>query len=106
MPPIALEGFDWNHGNLTKSLRHGVSIEEIGTALLGGAMLILPEVKHSNEEDRLIATGLAATGRHIFVAFTARETAGRMLLRPVSARCMHKREIRTYGQARTEIANR
>jgi uncharacterized DUF497 family protein len=102
--PTAFEGFDWDSGNLAKCQRHGVSIEEIETALARGAMLILPDAKHS-DEDRLIAMGLAADGRHIFVAFTLREREGRTLLRPVSARYMHKREIRTYGQARPEIAN-
>ncbi len=63
-------------------------------------------MKHSDEEDRLIATGRAANGRHIFVVFTLRERAGRTMLRPVSARYMHRREIMTYEKARAAVAQR
>ena len=104
--PRSFEGFDWDGGNRTKCQQHGVSIEEIETALSSGAMLILPDTKHSDEEDRLIATGKAASGRHIFVVFTLRESGGRTLLRPVSARYMHQREIEIYDQARAEIEDR
>ena len=96
--PRSFEGFDWDGGNRTKCQQHGVSIEEIETALLSGAMLFLPDAKHSDEEDRLIATGKAASGRHIFVVFTLRERSGRMLLRPVSARYMHQKEIDSYEE--------
>ena len=104
--PRSFDGFDWDGGNRTNCQQHGVSIEEIETALSSGAMLILPDAKHSDEEDRLIATGKAASGRHIFVVFTLRERDGRTLLRPVSARYMHQREIDIYDQARAAIANR
>jgi uncharacterized protein len=83
-----------------------VPAARIETALSSGALLILPDAKHSDEEERLIATGKTASGRHIFVAFTLRERGGRMLLRPVSARYMHQREIDIYEQARAEIENR
>jgi hypothetical protein len=69
-------------------------------------MLILPDVRHSDEEDRLIATGKGTGGRHIFVVFTLRRRGGRMRLRPVSARYMHQREIAIYDQARAEAENR
>ena len=105
-PPLAFEGFEWDRGNWAKCQQHGVSIEEIETALRSGAMLILPDIGHSDEEDRLIATGKGASGRHIFVAFTLRHRGGRTLLRPVSARYMHRREIAVYDQARAEIEDR
>ena len=56
-PPLAFEDFEWDRGNWAKCQQHGVSIEEIETALRSGAMLILPDIGHSDEEDRLIATG-------------------------------------------------
>jgi uncharacterized DUF497 family protein len=104
--PTAFEDFEWDRGNWSKCQQHGVSIQEIETALAGGAMLILPDIRHSDEEDRLIATGKGVGGRHIFVVITLRRHGGRTLLRPVSARYMHQREIAIYEQARAEVENR
>jgi uncharacterized DUF497 family protein len=69
-------------------------------------MLILPDARHSDEEDRLIATGKGASGRHLFVVFTLRQLGDRTLLRPVSARYMPQREIAIDEQARTKVENR
>jgi len=100
------EGFEWDRGNWAKCQQHGVSIEEPETALTSGAMLILPDIGHSDEEDRLIATGKGASGRHMFVVFTLRRHGARTLLRPASARYMHQREIAIYDQTRAKIENR
>src|SRR5688572_25180340 len=104
--PAALEGCEWDRGNWAKCQKHGVSIEEIETALTSGAMLILPDIGHSEDEDRLIATGQGVSRRHIFLAFTLRRRGGRTLLRPVSARYMHQREIAIYDQARAKTDER
>jgi len=104
--PPTFEGFEWDRGNRAKCQQHGVSIEEIETALTSGAMLILPDTRHSDEEDRLIATGSGISGRHVFVVFTLRRRGGRTLLRPVSARYMHRKEIAVYDQARAKAENR
>jgi uncharacterized protein len=104
--PTSFEGFDWDHGNWTKRQQHGVSIEEIETALTSGALLILPAIRHADEEDRLIGTGTGVSGRHLFMVFTLRQREGRTLLRPVSARYMHKREVAIYDQARAKIEDR
>lgn len=47
-------------------------------------------------EKRIRAIGRASTGRHIFVVFVIRRIADRLLLRPISARYMHKKEIKCY----------
>ena len=57
---------------------------------------IAPDPKHSADEDRLIAVGKTSTGRPIFVAFTVRTKEGRRLIRPVTARYMHVKEIAAY----------
>jgi uncharacterized DUF497 family protein len=88
-------GFDWDEGNLEKCQKHGVSIGEI-EALLSSDPGIAPDPGHSEQEDRFIAVGRNAAGRPIFVAFTFRIKADQRLIRPVSARYMHGREIAGY----------
>ena len=103
--PLEFEGFDWDHGNRAKCQRHGVAIEEIEAAIRSGALLIVPITRRAADEERLIATGGDRSGRHIFVVFTLRQHAGRTLLRPISARYMHQREIAIYDQARAKLAH-
>jgi uncharacterized protein len=88
-------GFDWDAGNLEKCQKHGVSLGEI-EALLRSDPGVAPDPNHSAEEDRFIAVGRNAEGRPLFVAFTFRTKDGQRLIRPVSARYMHKKEIAGY----------
>lgn len=82
-------------GNLDKCQKHGVSIGEI-EALLSGDPGVAPDPNHSAQEDRFIAVGRNAAGRPIFVAFTFRMKNDQRLIRPVSARYMHRKEIAGY----------
>ena len=88
-------GFDWDEGNRAKCLKHGVSIAEI-EALLRGEPHVAPDPRHSAAEDRFIAVGRNAQGRALFVAFTLRTRDGEGLIRPVSARYMHRKEVASY----------
>ena len=92
---ITVAGFDWDEGNRAKCRKHGVSIAEI-EALLSGDPRVAPDPRHSVEEDRFIAVGRNAQGRALFVAFTFRTREGERLVRPVSARYMHKKEAEAY----------
>jgi hypothetical protein len=74
-----------------------VSIAEI-ESLLRGSPRIAPDLTHSASEDRYIAVGKGALGRPMFVAFTLREKEGALLVRPVSARYMHKKESERYEE--------
>ena len=74
---------------------HGVSLAEI-EALFAHNPRIAPDPKHSAAEDRLIAAGRTTTGRPLFVAFTIRMKDNRRLIRPMTARYMHAKEIRAY----------
>jgi uncharacterized DUF497 family protein len=94
---VRVSGFEWDDGNRAKCQKHGVSIAEI-EALLTGRPRITPDLKHSGREDRLIAVGRAATGRPLFVAFTIKVKGRRRLIRVVSARYMHAREITAYEE--------
>ena len=70
----------------------------IESALNSGALIIVPDPKHSGAEQRQIAAGVLPNGERIFVAFTLRQSGGKTLLRPISARRMHAREGRKYEQ--------
>jgi uncharacterized DUF497 family protein len=67
-------------------------------ALFAHSPRVAPDPEHSVEEDRLIAMGRTSTGRPVFVAFTIRTKNKRRLIRPVTARYMHAKEIAAYDE--------
>ncbi len=94
---MRVSGFDWDDGNRVKCQNHGVSIAEI-EALFESNPRVAPDVKHSVEEDRMIAIGRTHAGRALFVAFTLRTMNKRQFIRPVMARYMHAKEVAAYEQ--------
>jgi hypothetical protein len=99
---MQVAGFDWDHGNLFKNeSKHGLSREVIETFFYG-KIWVAPDLKHSSSEDRFLAIGTANNGRPVVVAFTFREKDGAKLIRPISARYMHLKEMKRYEQAFTE----
>src|SRR3954470_7988126 len=92
---IGWDGFDWDAGNRAKCTKHGLTIGAIETCLRGDP-LIAPDLRHSVNEQRFLAVGRDSGGRGIFVVFTMRERDGLTLLRPLSARYMHRKEIEGY----------
>lgn len=91
-----LASFDWDEGNLAKCRKHGVSVEEIEQIFLDEDITILPDPEHSHAEERFKAIGCTVAGRWIFLAFTLRFREQDTLVRPVSARYMHGREVAHY----------
>jgi len=91
----AVAGFDWDDGNRAKCLRHGVSPSEV-ESLFDRPLLVVPDAAHSESEVRLRAIGKTAQGRSVFLVFTIRERDGSRLIRPISARYMHRREVASY----------
>lgn len=92
-----LEGFEWDAGNTEKLwLRHGVLPVE-AEQVLTGTPLLTRDLKHSQEEERVLAYGQTEEGRRLAVIFTVRQ--GRM--RVISARPMNRTERRFYDQAQT-----
>ena len=75
--------------------RQGIG-KQLLQALFAHGPRIAPDPKHSADEDRLIAVGRTSTGRPMFVAFTIRTKNIRRLIRPVTARYMHAKEIAAY----------
>jgi uncharacterized DUF497 family protein len=91
-------GLDWDDGNRDKCQQHGVPIEEI-EAMFADQPKYSPDVAHSVDEQRYLATGRTSEGRPIYVVFTIRERDGGRYVRPISARYMHAKEAARYGHA-------
>ena len=89
-------GFDWDSGNRKHCQRHGVSIAEIEALFRESRLVIRPDLAHSQTEERFLGIGRTAAGRAVFLAFTVRELAGHCLIRPVSARYIHRKEIESH----------
>ena len=98
MMTLKADGFDWDSSKRAKCQKHGVSILDI-EAVFKGEPLVAPDLKHSHAEERLIAIGTTHAGRYVFVAFTLRIRDRQQLIRPVSARYMHAKEIDSYEQS-------
>ena len=92
--------FDWDEGNWPKCAKHGVSKAEIESILISGP-LVLPDRNYLGDEVRYNAVGVSNEGRHIFVVFTFRHRGGEVLIRALSARYMHKKEIDRYEQTKS-----
>jgi hypothetical protein len=97
MMDLRVSGFDWDKGNRAKCEKHGVSIMEIEN-LFAHDPRVAPDPKHSADEDRLLAVGRTSAGRPVFVAFTIRTKNKLRLIRPVTARFMHAKEIAAYEE--------
>lgn len=94
---MQIDGFDWDEGNIAKCQKHGVSIMEIEQLFMEPPEpLMMQDVAHSQDEQRFLAVGQTQEGRHIFIAFTIREREEKRLLRPISARYMHDKEVANY----------
>ena len=83
-------GFDWDSGNLSKCLEHGVALGQI-EALFAGDVYIVRDAVVAGEQ-RTLAFG---AGRWIFCVFTCRGEK----IRPVSVRFMHDKVVRRYVEA-------
>jgi uncharacterized protein len=99
---MTVSGFDWDAANIEKCKKHGLLIEEIEEVFKADPVLV-SDVAHSDAEDRSIAIGKLSNGRPVFVAFTYRVDQQRTLIRPVSARYMHDKEVTRYEKAIAEI---
>ena len=90
---MKIAGFDWDEGNWPKCGKHGVSREEIEQVLLGSpAVMADPHP----DEPRLRAIGKTKAGRYVFLVFMLRQVEKNTMLRPISARYMHQKEIDHY----------
>jgi hypothetical protein len=94
---MEFSGFEWDDGNLAKCRKHGVSTDAIESLFRQG-LVILPDEAHSKKEQRFRAVGRTEQGRALFVVFTLRRRGIDVLIRPISARYMHKKETDHYAE--------
>jgi uncharacterized DUF497 family protein len=92
---MEFDGFEWDRGNRAKCQKHGVSIGEI-ESLFRGIPLVGPDKAHSAAEERFRAAGITEKGHPLFVVFTWRQKRKKRLLRPISARYMHRKEFEAH----------
>ena len=95
MMNLSFSGFDWDEGNREKCQKNGISLTEIENLFTHNPR-VAPDPAHSVGGDRLIAVRRSNAGRPVFVAFTFRTKNKRRLIRPVTARYMHAKEIAAY----------
>ena len=92
---LQFHGFDWDRGNRAKCQKHGLSIALI-ESLFALPLAIVPSGADSREESRFCAVGQTGNGRKVFLVFALRHKGDSQLIRPISARYMHKKEIESY----------
>jgi uncharacterized DUF497 family protein len=102
---MEFSGFDWDPANRDKCQKHGVSIAEI-ESLFSRNVSIAPDLQHSVHEERFKAVGATERGRKIFVAFTMRRRGDEVLIRPVSARYMHQKEVKHHEKETSDADKR
>jgi uncharacterized DUF497 family protein len=102
---MQVAGFDWDEGNRSKCWKHGVSPAAIED-LFRRPIAVLPDPVHSKSEERFKAIGRTGKGRGIFVVFTFRTRRGKRLIRPISARYMHKKEMDQYEKETASFQKR
>jgi uncharacterized DUF497 family protein len=93
--PQRVAGFGWDAANRDKCQRHGDSIAAI-ESVFARSVAVFPDPAHSRAETRFKAIGKTDESRSVFIVFTLRHRGGDTLVRPVSARYMHAKEVRHY----------
>lgn len=93
---FAVGGFQWDDGNWPKCGKHGVGREEIESLFMSARCTVHPAIDQRATEERFLAIGQGRQSRWLFVVFTLREADGKTLIRPISARYMHKKEAEHY----------
>ncbi len=94
---LQANGFDWDRGNRAKCEKHGLSVAVI-EGLFERPLAILPDAAHSQRENRFRAIGRTDKGRGVFIVFTLRRKGEELVIRPISARYMHKKEIDAFEE--------
>jgi uncharacterized DUF497 family protein len=85
--------FQWDQGNDQKNyLKHGVTQAECEEIFFNSPLLVADDEGRSQDEARYYVLGQTDASRLLFVVFTVRGTA----LRVISARDMSSKEKRSY----------
>ncbi len=97
----SVTSFDWDVGNIDKNERkHGLKWNEIEEIFFNEPLIIVEDLRHSEDECRCFALGRTDEDRAVYVAFTLR----RKMIRVISARPMNRKERRVYEEAKNDSA--
>lgn len=102
---LEVAGFEWDRGNRDKCRKHGVALTTI-ESLFRRPLAVFPDPAHSEVEERFKAIGRTDDGRAVLIVFTLRERDGARVIRPISARYMHRKEVAHYEKAVAEADQR
>ena len=91
---MKIDRFDWDEGNREKVEKHGVKKNEIEKFFSQNPFIRADEL-HSVSESRFIAFDRFKE-RHLFVVFTIRALKGSIVIRVISARFAHEKEVKSY----------
>ena len=87
--------FEWDEQKAARNLeKHGVSFSEASEVFSDPLSATIPDMTHSEIENRSLAIGQSRHGRTLLVVFT--ERAGR--IRIISARPATRPEVRIYEE--------
>ncbi len=86
-------GFEWDEHNAEKNRqKHGVRPSECEELFFNRPLVVAPDVRHSQKENRFYSLGKTDIGRMLFVVFTVRGAK----IRIISARDMNRKEKKAY----------
>lgn len=87
------DNFDWDGGNRTKNMKHGVLCEEVESIFYGQKLLFAGRIVDPPQDEwRGLVLGQSDAGRRLALIFTRRGDK----LRPISCRPMGIGERRLY----------
>jgi len=88
-----LEGFNWDNGNVDKSVKkHGVTPEEAEEVFIDRHLTELEDPAHSITEKRSVVIGKTEKGSILSVVYTIRDSS----VRVISARLASRKERLLY----------
>lgn len=88
--------FEWDTTKASANLRkHGVSFEEAATVFADESSLTIPDLDHSQVENRFVLLGMSYRGKMLVVVHTERGDS----IRIISARPASRRERQQYEEA-------
>ena len=96
----ALEGFEWDKGNLGHIRKHDVDYRECEETFLNKPLIVNEDETHSQAEERFRVYGQTNKNRLLFMIFTIRNNK----LRVISARDQSKKERKEFQRTGGEFS--
>jgi len=91
--------FEWDEDKNDKNkIKHKISFEEASTAFYDENALLIPDIEHSDEEERFILLGMSYDINLLVVCHCLRENE--TVIRIISARKATKNETEIYNKRR------